>query len=96
LSKSYFVYIIASRSRTLYVGVTSNLLVRQWQHASKVVDGFTKQYNVNRLVYFEETSDARSAIEREKQIKKWRREKKIVLIERLNPTWDDLAEGWTS
>ena len=88
--KRYWVYIIASPSRTLYIGVTSNLSKRVWEHKEKRVDGFTKKYGVDRLVYYEETGNVLSALEREKQLKKWRREKKVALIERMNPQWADL------
>ena len=88
--KEFHVYILASKSRVLYVGVTSNLPQRIQQHKNKTFPGFTAKYNVDRLVYVEATSDARSAIEREKQIKGWLREKKIALIESINPTWEEL------
>jgi putative endonuclease len=88
------IYIVASQTRRLYVGVTSNLTKRVWQHKTKAFDGFTSQYNINRLVYFENYDDMRVAINREKQLKRWRREKKLALIERLNPCWIDLAEDW--
>ena len=94
LEKIYFVYLLASKSRRLYVGVTSNLERRLYEHKHKLVDGFTKSYNIDRLVFFESTSDVRVAIEREKEIKKWRREKKIALIEAMNPIWNDLSEAW--
>src|SRR5256885_1946886 len=90
----YFVYILASKSRKLYVGVTSDLERRVFEHKNKLADGFTKQYRIDRLVHFEETSDVMSAIEREKQIKGWLREKKIALIESGNSTWADLSEAW--
>jgi putative endonuclease len=92
--RSYFVYILASKSRRLYVGVTNNLERRVWEHKNKVVEGFTSKYNIDRLVYFEEGGEALSAIEREKQIKGWLREKKIALIESVNPSWDDLSDAW--
>ena len=92
--KAYFVYILASKSRRLYVGVTSDLERRLHEHKSKLVDGFTKQYNIDRLVHFEQTTDVLSAITREKQIKKWNRRKKISLIEAANPTWEDLSAEW--
>lgn len=88
------IYILASRSRTLYVGVTSNLHKRVWQHKNKVFDGFTSKYNIVRLVYFENYDDMRVAINREKQLKRWSRKKKLFLIEKLNPTWIDLSEEW--
>ncbi|HEY6862646.1 MAG TPA: GIY-YIG nuclease family protein [Burkholderiales bacterium] len=90
----YFVYILASKSRKLYVGVTNDLERRLFEHKHKLADGFTKQYHVDRLVHFEETTDVMSAIEREKQIKGWLREKKVALIESENPTWEDLSEAW--
>ena len=90
----YFVYILASKSRHLYVGVTSDLERRIYEHKQKLADGFTKMYKIDRLVHFEETSDVRAAMEREKKIKGLLRAKKIVLIESINPTWEDLSEAW--
>lgn len=90
--KQYCVYILTNHSRTLYIGVTSNLPGRVWQHKNKVVEGFTKKYNINKLVYFEQTENVYAALEREKQLKKWNRSKKIALIEKENPEWDDLAD----
>jgi len=92
--RQYYVYLMTNRSKTLYLGVTNDLLRRVYEHKQKLIEGFTKKYNITRLVYFEETSDARSAIAREKQIKGWLRQKKITLIERVNPDWKDLAEDW--
>ena len=92
--KHYYVYILTSRSGTLYTGLTTNLERRVYQHKNKLVDGFTKKYNVTRLVYFETFYDVRDAIAREKQIKSWRRSKKIDLIKSLNPMWQDLSEEW--
>jgi putative endonuclease len=91
MSRTYYVYILPSKSRRLYMGMTNDLSRRMWEHKNRVVEGFTKQYNIDRLVYFEETSDVRSAIEREKQLKGWRREKKITLIETINAIWEDLS-----
>ena len=91
---SYYVYILASKSRRLYVGVTNNLERRVFEHKNKVVDGFTKQYNIERLVHFEDTVDVLSAIAREKQIKGWSRDKKVALIEAHNPAWEDLSDNW--
>jgi len=88
--RQYYVYIISSISKVLYVGVTSNLKRRIWEHKQGVVEGFTKKYHVKKLVYYESTEDVTAAIQREKQIKKWRREKKIVLVEEMNPLWKDL------
>ena len=92
--KTYYVYIMNSPSGTLYTGVTNNLFRRVFEHKQKHIEGFTKKYNVTRLAYFEETSDVNRVILREKEIKKWRRSKKIALIKSLNPTWKDLAEKW--
>jgi putative endonuclease len=94
--RRYFVYILANRSGTLYTGVTSNLKRRLYQHKHGLTEGFTKRYNVDRLVYFEDTTDVRSAIEREKEIKGWVRAKKVALIESMNRDWKDLAADWFS
>ncbi len=75
----------------MYIGMTNNLPRRLYEHKNKLLDGFTKKYNLNKLVYFENTSDVRTAIAREKEIKKWRREKKNKLVESLNPHWKDLS-----
>jgi putative endonuclease len=85
---------MASRSRVIYTGVTGNLERRVYEHKNKLVEGFTKKYNVNQLVYFEETNDVNVALNREKQIKGWLRSKKIALIESINPTWKDLSLEW--
>jgi len=90
----YFVYIIASKSRKLYVGVTNDLERRVYEHKQKLADGFTAKYRIDRLVHFEETPDVLAAIEREKQIKGLLRAKKIALVESINPTWEDLSEAW--
>jgi putative endonuclease len=90
----YFVYILASKSRTLYIGITSDLETRIREHRSGIYGGFTTEYKVNRLVYYEEFQWVEAAIAREKQLKSWRREKKIMLIERENPTWEDLSAEW--
>ncbi len=92
--KTYFVYIMASKSRTLYIGITSNLERRVLQHRDKRFEGFTARYNINRLVHFERFGDVRAAIAREKEIKAWGRMKKIMLIESANRDWKDLSEGW--
>jgi putative endonuclease len=86
--------ILASHSRVLYTGVTRDLIRRTHQHRLGLVPGFTQDYNVNRLVYYEETPSARVAFERERQIKGWRREKKLRLIESVNAGWLDLAADW--
>ncbi len=92
--KRFFVCILASgKHGTLYIGVTSDLIRRVYEHKLKVVPGFTKRYGVDKLVYFEIFDDAEHAIMREKQLKRWRREWKIQLIEQHNPGWADLAPG---
>jgi putative endonuclease len=89
--KSYFVYILASgRNGTLYIGITSGLIKRVQEHKQKLVEGFTKKYGVDKLVYYEQTENVISAIEREKQLKKWNRAWKVRLIEENNPEWRDL------
>jgi putative endonuclease len=93
-SNTFCVYILASRSRVLYTGVTRDLIRRIHQHRLGLVPGFTQKYHVNRLVYFEETPSARSAFDRERQIKGWSREKKLRLIESTNSGWLDLAVDW--
>ena len=92
-SERFYVYILTNRANgTLYTGMTNDLFRRVSQHRSAGSNGFTKRYGTNRLVWFESTSDPRSAIAREKQIKKWRRAWKIELIEKMNPGWRDLLE----
>ena len=92
--RSYFTYIMASRSRTLYVGVTSDLHKRAFQHKWKEHAGFTARYNCDRLVWFERHQSVQNAIAREKELKGWRRSKKIALIESTNPAWIDLSREW--
>jgi putative endonuclease len=92
--KQYWVYILASKSGVLYIGVTSDITRRIYQHKNRSGSRFTAKYNVNRLVYVEETSDIMAALNREKQLKGWIRRKKVVLIESLNPEWNNLSEGW--
>ena len=90
----YYVYLLASRRYgTLYLGVTNDLVRRVYEHKTKAAPGFTKRYNVDRLVWFEIHDEILSAIEREKKLKKWRRDWKINLIEESNPNWADLYEG---
>ncbi len=90
----YYVYIVASRSRTLYTGVTNDLQRRMYEHKKKLLPGFTAKYNIERLVYFETTEDVNTAISREKQIKGWTRSKKLGLIGSANPMWQDLSASW--
>ena len=94
MSRNYWVYILARRSRNLYTGVTNRLLRRLVEHREGTVPGFTTRYKIFRLVHYEIYTDIRLAIAREKEIKGWRPEKKIWLIEFTNPRWDDLAEPW--
>jgi putative endonuclease len=94
LGMAYFVYILASqRNGTLYVGVTNNLVRRIYEHREKLIEGFTSQYNVTRLVWFDQTASIEEAIAHEKRLKRWQREWKIALIEKSNPNWDDLYES---
>ena len=91
----YFVYILANwDDSVLYIGVTSNLPRRLYEHRNGLVEGFTKKYNVHKLVYYESTNDVYTALSREKQLKKWNRNKKNVLISKMNPQWVDMSEGW--
>jgi putative endonuclease len=91
---AYFTYIVASKSRTLYIGITSDLQKRTLEHKLKKHDGFSAKYNCSRLVWFDRFSDVAQAIQCEKELKGWRREKKIALIESANPTWEDLSAPW--
>lgn len=93
-NRQYFVYIMASLSGTLYIGVTNDLYKRTYQHKNDLIQGFTKKYQCHKLVYFEETSDVESAIAREKQLKNWNRAKKEFIIKTLNPQWKDLSNNW--
>jgi putative endonuclease len=95
-NKTYFVYILASVSGVLYTGVTNNLQRRVAEHRKKLLPGFSANYNAKRLVYFEPFGEVRMAIAREKQVKSWRREKRIKLIEAKNPKWADLSTEWFS
>jgi len=85
---------MTNKSKTLYAGVTHNLERRVYEHKNKLVERFTKRYNITKLVYYEETNNMHSAIEREKQIKGWLRKRKIALIESMNPKWTDLSDEW--
>src|SRR5580698_6963859 len=85
----YSAYMIASKSRVLYIGMTNNLHRRVFEHKNDLIEGFTRQYKCHRLVYYESFDDVNKAIDREKQLKRWNRTKKIWLIERQNPTWED-------
>lgn len=93
-TKTYFVYILSNRSKTLYIGVTNNLWRRVFDYKTGVGSGFATKYKLDRLVYFERFEDVHRAIGREKQLKGWRRLKKIALIVSMNPAWRDLSEEW--
>jgi putative endonuclease len=92
--KSYFVYIITNRSKTLYIGVTNNLERRMWEHKHFIGSDFASRYKLDRLVYFESFDDVRKAIDREKELKGWLRIRKIALIVSNNPAWCDLSQEW--
>ena len=92
--KQYYVYIMTNKSRTLYVGMTNDLQRRVYQHKQKLVEGFTQKYNITMLAYYEVTNEVHAALAREKQIKAWRRSKKLALIESTNPQWKDLSIEW--
>ena len=92
--RDFHVYILASKSRRLYVGMTNDLIHRVLEHKAGETEGFTKRYRINRLVYFDYYKYVTDCIAREKQIKSWSRAKKVALIEALNPTWEDLAADW--
>src|SRR4030042_6285459 len=97
MEKNFYVYILASRQNgTLYVGVTSDLIKRVWEHKNKMVECFTERYDVNKLVYYEQYQDAKHAIRREKRFKKYNRKWKTDLIEKANPDWKDLYEDLIS
>ena len=92
---SYYVYILTNwKGNVMYIGVTSNLERRLYEHRHELIEGFTKRYHVHKLVYYEQTGDVKAAIEREKQLKHWTRAKKNALVETMNPTWKDLSEDW--
>ena len=94
--RHYYVYILTNwNNRVMYIGVTNDLQRRLYEHKNNLIDGFTKRYNVHKLVYYEETTDVRSALEREKQLKGWLRKRKNELVETTNPEWKDLSESWS-
>jgi putative endonuclease len=91
----FYVYILTNwNNKVMYIGVTNNLERRLYEHKNKLVDGFTSKYHVNKLVYYEHTNDIHVALAREKEIKKWRREKKDKLVASTNPRWEDLGLEW--
>lgn len=90
MRKTYCVYILTNYSGTLYIGITSNVIKRLWEHKNKVVKGFTEKYNINKLIYYEIYENAENAILREKQLKNWNRKKKLALIRKENPTFKEL------
>ena len=92
---NYYVYVLTNwNNNVMYIGVTNDLTRRIYEHKTKLVNGFTQKYNVDKLVYFEVTRDVYEAITREKEIKKWRREKKDNLVTTINPDWNDLSQEW--
>ena len=92
--KSFYVYIMGSKSGTLYVGLTNDIKRRVYEHKNHLISGFTDKYNIDKLLYAETIDDAIATIKREKQVKHWRREKKAWLIDTQNPDWKDLAGDW--
>ena len=92
-SRQYYVYMMTNCSKTIYTGITNDLTRRVYEHKNKLVPGFTKNYNIDILVYYEATNDVRAAIAREKQIKGWVRSRKVALIESVNPDWKDLSKN---
>ena len=90
MNKSYCVYILTNKSHTLYTGITSNLIKRIWEHKNKLADGFTKKYNINKLIYYEQYKDISYALQREKQVKSWTRKKRIDLIKTSNPNFEEI------
>ena len=90
--KNYYVYIMSNKSKTLYIGVTNDLARRIYEHKNKMIDGFTKKYNLTMLIYFEVFNSVEDAIRREKQLKNWHRQWKINLIESINKDWKDLSD----
>ena len=93
--KQYYVYILTNKTdKVLYIGITSNLIRRIYEHKNKLVEGFTKKYNLSKLVYFETTNDVNSALIREKQLKNWHRDWKLNIINKHNPDWKDLSGEW--
>ena len=94
MDKQYYIYILTNKSnRVLYIGMTNNLERRMFEHKNKLIDGFSKRYNLSKLVYYEATEDVNSAIKREKQLKNWHRDWKINLINNFNPDWENLING---
>ena len=93
-TKTYYLYIMTNKSGTLYVGMTNNIRRRVRQHKDKLVAGFTRKYNITRLIYYECFTDVYAAIAYEKRIKGWVRRKKLDLVDSVNPQWDDLSDGW--
>ena len=91
MKKSYYIYILRSINGIFYIGFTSNLVQRIWQHKNKLVEGFTTKYNVDKLIYYETYTDPENAILREKQLKNWNRKKKIELISKTNPTFEEIT-----
>jgi putative endonuclease len=96
MANTYYIYLLSNISKIIYIGVANNLERKVFEHKSMRRDGFTKKYNLHMLVYYDETDDIGRAIEREKQLKGWTRQKKVALIESINPRWKDLSKDWYS
>jgi putative endonuclease len=96
MPKQYYVYIMSSKAAVLYVGMTNNIKRRVYEHKNHLVEGFTDKYGIDRLVYVETKLEPLAAIKREKQIKAWRRDKKVKLIDSINPDWEDLSQEWNT
>ena len=95
MMKEYYVYFLTNwNDKVMYIGVTGDLRRRLYEHQNELADGFTKQYHVHKLVYYEQTTDVHAALEREKQLKKWNRAKKNRLVETVNPEWNDISADW--
>ena len=93
--KEYYIYILTNwNNKVMYIGVTGDLQRRLHEHRNEMADGFTKRYHIHKLVYFEQTTDVHAALEREKQLKGWKRDKKNQLVEEMNPEWNDLSAAW--
>ena len=92
--RTYYVYILSSNTGTLYIGVTNSLERRMYEHKNKLIEGFTRKYSIDRLIYYEEFLDVNEAIRREKELKGWLRKKKLAIVRTTNPKFIDLAEDW--
>lgn len=94
MKNEFYVYIMSTATRVIYIGYTGNLERRVYEHKNRLIEGFTSRYNFTKLVYFEAAPDGRAAVERENQLKGWLRAKKVQLISEMNPAWEDLSKRW--